>query len=80
MRVYSFEVYLAATPFGFAPFFSLNIAGMGAEKRESWNLQISPDLVKYVGHYSVLTISTKLPSLCIRLKLFESFEHFGIVL
>ena len=26
-----FEIYLAATPFGFAPFFSLNIAGMGAE-------------------------------------------------
>ena len=41
-----FEIYLAATPFGFAPFFSLNIAGIGAEKGNLEIQKFSPDLVK----------------------------------
>ena len=31
------EIYLAATPFGFAPFFSLNIVGIGAEEKPRIN-------------------------------------------
>ena len=38
--IFGLQIYLAATPFGFAPFFSLNIDGIGAEKRESWNSEM----------------------------------------
>ena len=76
--VYGLQMYLAATPFGFAPFFSLNIDGIGAEKRESWNSEMCqkqgsiPIKVSWIGEVYWPLVFQSILDHCMKLKFFPT--------